>query len=82
MRIPCSHTQSLPTCTGSTAADSASMNPISSGVIPSVSTGASRISGTTISRPSASLSQLRANSSPPAAISDANTSATAAGTQW
>ncbi len=47
----CIRIQSLPSCTGSEAAEMASMNPISNSVMPSVTTGARMISGTSTSRP-------------------------------
>ena len=51
MRAACSQIQSLPSWTGSDAAEMASMNAISSIVMPSVTIGASTISGTSTSRP-------------------------------
>jgi hypothetical protein len=52
IRAACSQTQSLPSCTSSEAAEMASMNAISSIVMPSLTIGASTISGTSTSRPS------------------------------
>lgn len=81
IRAPCMPTQSRPSCTGSTAADSVSIKPISSRLTPSVMAGARQSSGTTISRPRCSESHRRANVSPAAPTAAASTSPTAAGTQ-
>ena len=49
VRAACIQSQSLPSCTGRDAADSASMKPTSSSVMPPTTTGASAISGTSTS---------------------------------
>ena len=73
MRAACNPSQSLPSCTGSDAADSASMKPTSSRVMPSATTGPSPISGTRTSRPRCSESQRRASVRPPPATTAAIT---------
>jgi hypothetical protein len=81
VRALCSQIQSLPTCTGNDAADSASMNATNSSVMPPVTTGASRISGTRTRTPRCSESQRRARVRPPPPMIAAITSPTGADTQ-
>ncbi|SHU33462.1 Uncharacterised protein [Mycobacteroides abscessus subsp. abscessus] len=71
-------TQSLPNCTGSDAADSASMNPISSSETPSATTGASTARGTSTNSASCWESQRRARVRPPPPITAASTKPTGA----
>ena len=81
MRAACNQSQSLPICTGSDAADSASMNATSSSVTPPTTIGANTSSGTRTRSPNCSESQRRATASPPPAIIAAMTSPTGADTQ-
>ena len=78
IRAACSQIQSLPSCTSSDAAEMASMNPISSIVMPSVTIGARTISGTSTSRPRCWESQRRANVRPPPPMTAAMASPTGA----
>ena len=78
----CSQIQSLPSWTSSDAAEMASMNAISSSVMPSVTIGASTISGTSTSRPRCCESQRRAKVRPPPPITAAIARPTGADTQW
>ena len=73
--------QSLPRCTASAAADSASMKPMTIRSTPWVMTGASPISGTSTSSPRCSEFQRRASARPAAPTAAAIASPAAAGTQ-
>ena len=79
-RAACSQIQSRPSWTGSDAAARASMNARSNRVMPSVTTGARPMSGTSTSSPRCSESHRRARVSPPPAITAASTSPTGAAT--
>jgi hypothetical protein len=82
VRAACIQIQSLPSCTGSAAADSANMNPTSSSVMPSVTAGARPISGTNTSKPRCCECHRLASVNPPPPMTAAITRPTGAGTQW
>ncbi len=77
----CNRIQSLPSWTSSDAAEIASMNAIRTSVMPSVTIGASTISGTSTSSPRCCESQRRAKVRPPPPITAAITKPTGADTQ-